>query len=260
MELREILTSLKSGKITPNKAQKLLSLYSIDKIGNIAKLDTGRKLRRGVPEVIFAENKQFEDIKKIIPRVLKKSNSVLVSRLIKKDYQKILDYTKKSKFKTKIGKNSSSILIFKKLPKKNGGKVGILTAGTADIGIAEEARLMCESMNCTCICSYDVGIAGMHRVFPIIKEFIKKEVDSIIVVAGMEGALATIVSSLVDIPVIGVPTSIGYGYGEKGIAALASMLQSCALGLSVVNIDNGMGAGAVASNIANRANRKRSKR
>ncbi len=119
---------------------------------------------------------------------------------------------------------------------------------------------MCESMNCTCICSYDVGIAGMHRVFPIIKEFIKKEVDSIIVVAGMEGALATIVSSLVDIPVIGVPTSIGYGYGEKGIAALASMLQSCALGLSVVNIDNGVGAGAVASNIANRANRIRSKR
>ncbi len=260
MELREILTSLKSGKITPNKAQKLLSLYSIDKIGNIAKLDTGRKLRRGVPEVIFAENKQLDEIKKIIPRVLKKSNSVLVSRLNKKDYHKILDYTKKSKFKTKIGKNSSTVLIFKKPLKKTGGKVGILTAGTSDIGVAEEAKLMCEAMNCICISSYDVGIAGMHRVFPILKEFIKKEVDCIIVVAGMEGALATIVSSLVDIPVIGVPTSIGYGYGEKGIAALASMLQSCSLGLSVVNIDNGIGAGAIASNIANRAKRKSSKR
>jgi len=99
----------------------------------------------------------------------------------------------------------------------------------------------------------------MHRVFPILKEFVKKDVDAIVVAAGMEGALATIVSSVVDIPVIGVPTSVGYGYGEKGIAALAAMLQSCALGLSVVNIDNGIGAGAIAANIANRAHKKRSK-
>ena len=118
---------------------------------------------------------------------------------------------------------------------------------------------MCEAMNCKCICSYDVGVAGLHRIFPFLKELQKNEVDSIIVVAGMEGALATLVSSLVDIPVIGVPTSVGYGYGEKGIAALASMLQSCSLGMSVVNIDNGIGAGAMASNIANRANRKKAK-
>ena len=115
---------------------------------------------------------------------------------------------------------------------------------------------MCESMNCKCICSYDVGVAGMHRVFPILKEMKSKDVDAIIVVAGMEGALPTLVSSLVDVPVIGVPTSVGYGYGEKGVAALASMLQSCALGLSVVNIDNGIGAGAIAGNIANRASKK----
>jgi len=137
--------------------------------------------------------------------------------------------------------------------KKSGGCVGILTAGTSDIAVAEEARLMCEAMNCSCICSYDVGIAGLHRVFPQLKKMIKDEVDAIIVVAGMEGALASVVSSLVDIPVIGVPTSVGYGYGEKGIAALAAMLQSCTLGLSVVNIDNGIGAGAMAANIANRA-------
>ena len=114
-------------------------------------------------------------------------------------------------------------------------------------------------MNCICLCSYDVGIAGIHRVFPILKEFKSKDVDAIIVVAGMEGALATLVSSLVDVPVIGVPTSIGYGYGEKGIAALASMLQSCSLGLSVVNIDNGIGAGAIAANIANKVNKKKAK-
>ena len=122
-----------------------------------------------------------------------------------------------------------------------------MTAGTSDIGIAEEARLMCEAMNCKCMTSYDVGVAGIHRAMPILKEFVKKEVDAIIVVAGMEGALATLVSSSVNVPVIGVPTSVGYGYGEKGVAALASMLQSCALGLAVVNIDNGIGAGAMAS-------------
>ena len=120
----------------------------------------------------------------------------------------------------------------------------------------EEAKLMCESMNCECITSYDIGIAGLHRTFPILKEFVKKDVDVIIVAAGMEGALASVVSSMVNVPVVGVPTSVGYGYGEKGIAALASMLQSCSLGLSVVNIDNGIGAGAVAAKIANQNAKK----
>ncbi len=257
MELDEILDSLKSGKITKSKARNLLSLYSIERIENIAQVDIGRKNRRGIPEVIYAENKKYADIKKIIQSVLKKSNSVLISRLNKKDYSKLKLHAKKLKLKIKIGKNSSSILIFKNVLKNTQGKVGILTAGTSDVGVAEEARLMCEAMNCDCLCSYDVGIAGMHRVFPILKEFKSKDVDAIIVVAGMEGALPTLVSSIVDVPVIGVPTSIGYGYGEKGIAALASMLQSCALGLSVVNIDNGIGAGAIAANIANRVNKKK---
>ncbi len=256
MELDEILASLKSGKITVPSARKLLSLYSIEKIENFAKIDTGRKNRRGIPEVIFAENKLFSEIKKITQKTLKKSNSIIISRRKKKDYEKILEFSKKNKFHTELGKNSTSIIIYKKPLKKNQGKVGILTAGTSDIGVAEEARLMCEAMNCKCMSSYDVGVAGIHRVMPVLKEFVKKEVDSIIVVAGMEGALATLVSSSVNVPVIGVPTSVGYGYGEKGIAALASMLQSCALGLAVVNIDNGIGAGAMAASIANRASRK----
>ena len=259
MELDEILNSLKSGKMSIPNARKLLSLYSLEKIEDFAKIDTGRKYRRGIPEVIFAEQKQLSEIKKIIQRVLKKSNLILVSRLKKNDYHKILEFSKKSKLKTKIGKNSTSILIYKKSLKKNKGKVGILTAGTSDIGVAEEARLMCEAMNCQCISSYDVGVAGLHRVIPVLKEFIKKEVDLIIVVAGMEGALATLVSSSVNVPVIGVPTSVGYGYGEKGVAALASMLQSCSLGLAVVNIDNGIGAGAMAASIANRINMKRTR-
>ena len=256
MDLTEILQSLDLGKISVPKAKKLLSLYSVEKIEEFAKMDIGRKLRRGIPEVVFAEKKEFFNLKKIILATLSRTDSVLVSRIHKNYYKKILDFSKKNKLKIKTGKNSTSVLFFKKLS-STGGKVGILTAGTSDIGVAEEARLMCEAMGCQCICSYDVGIAGIHRLFPIVKKMIRDDVDAIIVVAGMEGALASIISSLVDIPVIGVPSSVGYGYGEKGVAALASMLQSCTLGLSVVNIDNGIGAGAFASNIANRSVRKK---
>ncbi len=253
MEIQEILESLEKGKISIGTAKKLLSLYSIEKIEGIAKIDINRRKRRGIPEVIFAETKSLDEIKKILKAVLEKTNSVVVSRIKKEDYSKIISFCKRLKIKIKTGKNSSSLLLFKKQIKFHGGTVGIITAGTSDIGVAEEARLMCEAMNCKCITTYDVGVAGIQRIFPKLKEMIENEVDCIIVAAGMEGALPTLVASLVDIPVIGLPTSVGYGYGEKGIAALASMLQSCSLGLSVVNIDNGIAAGAIASNIANRA-------
>ena len=256
MNIEQIFQSLQDGNISPSKAKKLLSLYSIEKIDNIAQIDTGRRNRKGIPEVILAERKELPDLKKIIKKTLTKNNEVLISRIKQKDYTKILEFAKKNKYKIKNGKNTTALLIYKNKIKKLGGKVGIIAAGTSDIGVGEEARLVCESMNCDCLSSYDVGIAGLHRIFPVMKQFIESEVDVIIVVAGMEGALASIVSSIADIPVIGVPTSIGYGYGEKGVAALASMLQSCSLGLTVVNIDNGVGAGAAAANIANRIKNK----
>ena len=233
MDISDVLNSLDQGKISVSKAKKLLELYSIEEVENFAKIDINRKMRKGIPEVIFAERKQLVETKKIISKVLKKSNSILVSRIQKKDYSKIIDFSKKNNFKIKKGKNTTTVLIFKKTIKKSGAKIGIITAGTSDI-----------------------GIGGLHRTFPILKEFVKADVDVIIVAAGMEGALASVVSSMVNVPVIGVPTSVGYGYGEKGIAALASMLQSCSLGLSVVNIDNGIGAGAVAAKIANQNSKK----
>ena len=256
MNISDILDSVKDGKISVDEAKKQLSLYSIEAIENFAKIDLGREVRKGISEVIFAERKENSEVKKIIKKVLKKTNSIVVSRIPKENYQDICDYCKKNNFKVSTGQNCTTILIYKKPLKKTKGIIGIITAGTSDIGIAEESRLMCESMNCNCITSYDVGIAGLHRIFPVLKEFIKSEVDAIIVVAGMEGALASVVSSTVNVPIIGVPTSIGYGYGEKGVAALASMLQSCSLGLTVVNIDNGIGAGAAAAKIANQINKK----
>jgi len=259
LEIHDILESLKKGKISTNQAKKFLSLYSIEEIEGIAKIDINRRKRKGIPEIIFAETKELDEIKKITKKILEKSNSVIVSRIKKEDYSKIVSFAKRLKVKIKTGKNSSSILLFKKPIKFQGGKVGIITAGTSDIGVAEESRLMCEAMNCKCITSYDVGVAGIQRIFPVLKKMISEDVDCIIVAAGMEGALATLVSSMIDIPIIGIPISVGYGYGGKGITALASMLQSCSLGLSVVNIDNGIAAGGIAANIANRVVRKNQK-
>ena len=256
MNVSDILDSVKNGKISVNEAKKQLSLYSIEEIENFAKIDLGREARKGVPEVVFAERKEHSEVKKIIKNVLKKTNSIVVSRIPKKNFQDICNYCKKNDLKVSVGQNCTTILVYKKPLKKTKGKIGIITAGTSDIGIAEESRLMCESMGCICITSYDVGIAGLHRIFPVLKEFVKAGVDAIIVVAGMEGALASVVSSTMNVPIIGVPTSIGYGYGEKGIAALAAMLQSCSLGLTVVNIDNGIGAGAAAAKIVNQINKK----
>ena len=255
MNISDILDSVKNGKLSVKDAKKQLSLYSIEEIENFAKIDLGREARKGIPEVIFAERKENSEVKKIIKNVLKKTNAIVVSR-IQKNYQDICNYCKKNNFKISTGQNCTTIMVYNKPLKKTKGKIGIITAGTSDIGIAEESRLMCEAMNCNCITSYDVGIAGLHRIFPVLKEFVKSGVDAIIVVAGMEGALASVVSSTVNVPIIGVPTSIGYGYGEKGVAALAAMLQSCSLGLTVVNIDNGIGAGAAAAKIVSQINKR----
>ena len=134
-----------------------------------------------------------------------------------------------------------------------GGRVGILAAGTSDQPIAEQAAIICREMGCEVHLAYDVGVAGLHRLVEPLQRFLEeKDVDAIIVAAGMDGALPSVVSGLVGVPVIGLPTSVGYGMGGKGEAALLSMLQTCAPGLAVVNVDNGVGAGAIAGLIANR--------
>ncbi|MEM2961142.1 MAG: nickel pincer cofactor biosynthesis protein LarB, partial [Candidatus Bathyarchaeia archaeon] len=126
-------------------------------------------------------------------------------------------------------------------------------AGTSDIPIAEEAKLIAEEMGCEVFSIYDVGVAGIHRLFEPLKRMVIEDVDVIVVVAGREGALASVVAGLVDVPIIATPTSVGYGFGDKGLSALTAMLQSCSLGLAVVNIDNGIAAGSIAALIANRA-------
>jgi NCAIR mutase (PurE)-related protein len=253
MEIRKILEKLARGEMSVTAAEQELRIYSIEYVEkNLAKIDPLRELRSGIPEVIFAQGKEFKDLLKIILVTVSKKKFAVISK-VSTEYKESLCKDLEMN-NLKLSKGINTILVSTKLHKfhKRNGKVGILCAGTSDIKIAEEAKIMAEVMGCETVIEYDVGISGIHRTLKAIAKIIDAKVHIIIVVAGMEGALGSFVSSLTDIPVVGVPTSIGYGFGSNGIAALASMLQTCTMGMTVVNIDNGIGAGAFAAMVANK--------
>lgn len=235
-------------------------MLAVARVSRVAKLDVGREIRKGLPEVVLAEGKLPADVAKIGKEMLRKTGRVIISRLDKAGLKAV---------KSTIGKKAkidyfprSRMMVIKSrlhVPRKTGGRVGILTAGTSDIPVAEEAEIIARETGCDTQSFYDVGVAGLHRLFEPVQELLKWDADVILVAAGREGALPTVVAGIVDIPVIGIPTSRSYGFGERGIASLAAMLQSCSLGMAVVNIDGGVGAGAVAALIANRIGTLRSK-
>ena len=254
-EITDILQKLIEKKISLIEAEKLLKANLIEEVGELAKLDILRKTRTGIPEVIFAQNKDPKIINEIITGFLNKNKFAIISRFNEAHKEVILEkYSTSEKYIIDINELGRIIVIRETSFSfdKKGGIVGIITAGSSDIPIAIEAKIIAESMGCKVETSFDVGIAGLHRIFTPLSEMIKKGVHVIIVCAGMEGTLPGVVAALVDVPVIGVPISSGYGMGEKGKGALITMLQSCSPGLLVVNIDNGFGAGSSAAIIANK--------
>ncbi len=237
------------------------TMLAVERLKNIARLDVGRELRKGLPEVILAEGKDPADVAEIVERMVERTGHAIVSRAGMENLNKIRAKRIQST-RTEFLKKSGIILV-KRLSyrtRNTGGRVGILSAGTSDIPVAEEARIIAEEIGCETSQFYDVGVAGLHRLFRPLAELLRWDADVILVVAGREGALPTVVAGLVDVPVIAVPTSRSYGFGDRGIAALAAMLQSCSLGLAVVNIDSGVGAGSIGGMIANRAALGRGKR
>lgn len=254
----EVLNDLAGGKISVAQAEKRLKLLAITELQGTARIDTGREFRKGIPEIVIAEGKTVEDLRQIVSAVLKENGQVIVSRLSPPQYNSIRSTLRRAG--TAYYRARAKILVVKKkgsLKRTRGGSVGILTAGTSDIPVAEEAKVIAEEMGCKVFSAYDVGVAGLHRLFNPLRKMIDQEIDVLIVVAGREGALPTVVAGLMDIPVIAVPTSMGYGFGDRGHSALAAMLQACSLGLAVVNIDAGVAAGALAALIARRAARGR---
>ena len=252
--MREILEKLARGEINVEKAEELIKVFAVEEVGNLAKIDLGREVRKGFPEVILAEGKSPADLLEMAARMLKEKGRVIVSRASEAQIKALMNGLLRDEATQLYAK--AGMLVAKRKGcevEKTGGRIGILTGGTTDIPVAEEARIISEEMGCEVVTAYDVGVAGVHRTFQALKEMVTRDVDVVIAVAGREGALPTIVAGMVDVPVIAVPTSTGYGLGKGGVSALMAMLQSCSLGLAVVNIDGGVAAGAVATLIANRA-------
>lgn len=245
--MRRVLERFRRGSISASEAERLLRSCAVGEVGSIAKLDLGREGRTFVPEAVFAQSKRPADLLRISKKMLAGTGSVLLTRvtpeqfrLLRKNFQKFSWNEQGRVFS--IGGRKERI-----------GRIGLLCAGTSDVPVAEEAKASAEHMGCEVVCGYDVGIAGIHRLFPALEKMLDSGVRLIIVVAGMEGTLPGVVASLCAKPVIGVPTSTGYGLGANGIGALTTMLQSCSPGLLVVNIDNGFGAAAAAAKLLRNA-------
>jgi NCAIR mutase (PurE)-related protein len=252
--LKEILEKTACSELTVEEAEKLVRLQAIAELEGIAKIDCNREYRKGIPEIILAENKTIQDTVEISLKMLQANGRVIISRCTPQHIEAlkanvpaetICQVNQKAKMVNIKNKNYTITA--------SGGKIGLLTAGTSDISVAEEAKIIAEEMGCTVYTEYDIGVAGIHRLMEPLKNLIIKDVDVIIVVAGREGALPSVIAGMVNVPVIAVPTSNSYGFGGKGVSTLMAMLQSCSLGISVVNIDSGVAAGATATLIANRA-------
>ncbi len=239
MNTKALLENVKSGKISVDDALLKIKLAPFEDIG-FAKVDLHRKMRQGVPEVIYGAGKTADQIIKIIDVMIKnEQKSIIITRI---DNQTADIIAKKHNI---TYYSDAKLALFGDFAEADGiGKIIVATGGTSDIPVAEEAALTAEFLGNEVTRLYDMGVAGIHRTLSHIEDIMNASV--IIAIAGMEGALASVIGGLADCPVIAVPTSVGYGTAFNGLTALLSMLNSCASGVSVVNIDNGFGAGYLA--------------
>lgn len=241
MEARKVLEQVKAGSISIEEAEKYFKKQPFEELG-YAKLDTHRQMRSGFPEVVFCSRKPDEFLVNIYQRMFEENGEVFGTRATKHQYELV-----KKVIPEVVYDEVSHILKVEKPGKELYGKIAVCTAGTADIPVAEEAAQTAEFFGSKVERIYDVGVSGLHRLLS--KMDVIQEANCVVAVAGMEGALASVIGGLVSRPVIAVPTSVGYGASMNGLSALLTMINSCANGIAVVNIDNGYGAGYIATQI-----------
>lgn len=241
MDTREVLTRLKDGEMTVEEAELFFRRQPFEELG-YAKLDTHRKLRAGFPEVIFCMGKADSHLLEIFGRLYEAEGEVMGTRASRAQYELL-----KERYPELVFDEVSGIIKIEKEGKERVGSIAVCTAGTADVAVAEEAAQVAEYFGNHVERIYDVGVSGLHRLLSHLETI--QKANCVIAVAGMEGALGSVIGGLVDKPVIAVPTSVGYGANMKGISALLTMINSCANGVAVVNIDNGYGAGYIAAQI-----------
>lgn len=239
-QLKELLEAVRQGKVSVDEGLEALKDLPFKDLG-FAKVDNHRELRQNHPEVIFCQGKTPRQIKEIIGYLAKNSNNILASRASLEAYEAIKEVCAEAEYHPL----ARMVVVNRKPLQLNKGTILVVSAGTADLPVAEEAAITAEIMGNRVERLYDVGVAGLHRLLAHLDKLRKANV--LVVVAGMEGALASVVGGLVSRPVIAVPTSVGYGANFHGLSALLCMLNSCAAGVGVVNIDNGFGAGKLAA-------------
>ncbi|NOZ82810.1 MAG: nickel pincer cofactor biosynthesis protein LarB [Euryarchaeota archaeon] len=257
MHLRKLLEELLSGRIDIDEAERRLRLMSYEELKH-SMLDINREARAGAPEAVLAEHKSTEALLEIAETMLEAKGRCILTRLRQKQAAE-LEKRFRGRVRVEAYPEARMVVLrrpdFK--PPSTGGRVGVVCAGTSDIPVAREAEVIAREMGCRTWFFSDVGIAGLHRLLPVMERLAEVDPDAIVVAAGMEGALPGVVAGLVEVPVIGLPVSTGYGLRGRGETALFTMLHSCSPGIAVVNIDNGFGAGVLAALIANRAARFR---
>lgn len=251
--MREILRRLVAGELTEDEALAELRRTQLDELGGRARLDLGRYLRRGIPEVVLASGKSPHEAALLAVAMAELQGQGLISRMTEAHQARLREAAESAGMKVISYQASARVLRQGFVPERVEGKVGLLTAGTSDVPVADEARMVVEACGLESRLDADLGVAGLHRFVAPLAATLEWGADAIIVAAGMDGVLPGLVAGLIDVPVIGLPVSTGYGRGGAGEAALTTMLQSCSMGLVVVNIDNGVGAGAAAVLIASRA-------
>lgn len=247
-DLRSLLTDVAAGRVSPETAERRLAALPFERL-DFACVDHHRNLRCGFPEVIFGMGKTPEQIETIFDRLAAAGGDVLATRITPEVGRRLVERRPGAQYHDA----ARAVTLRQTNAPPTPGMVGIVCAGTSDLAVAEEARVTAEIMGCSTRQLYDVGVAGLHRLLARSDDLRASTV--LVVVAGMEGALPSVVGGLVSAPVIAVPTSIGYGASFQGLAALLAMLNSCAAGVSVVNIDNGFGAGYQAAMICRLASR-----
>jgi pyridinium-3,5-biscarboxylic acid mononucleotide synthase len=238
--IRRLLEHVRKGKLSPDDAVEKLRHLPFEDLG-FAKVDHHRDLRVGMPEVVFSPGKTPAQVAEIFGRLANHAQNILATRASREQFLAVKKIVRGARFE----QSARAIVLQRDRTIHGKGKVSIISAGTSDIPVAEEASITAQLMGNEVECIYDVGVAGIHRLLAHRKAIAHSRV--VIVCAGMEGALPSVVGGLVGVPVIAVPTSVGYGAAFGGMAALLGMMNSCASNVSVVNIDNGFGAGYVAS-------------